>query len=467
MSENYDVIIVGAGTAGTYMGWLLGKLGHSVLVIDKDERNKVGQRLDIIHFETDRIEKAGIPPFNVDNPDCIEIRERSRVVTPDFEKTITTQAFQTIVRLSYFLQRMYKVLESDGITLKFSCKFLELTFENYRISGVVVEEDDKKSEIKARMVIDASGTSAVIRTNLPYNYGVETFKLGPNDVMYVLLQYIKWLKPEEPHPISDTNYIYYLLWFGPSHTDDSTILGVGQPGSYENARLAREAFLSEADIPPYEIYKEEKGFTPYRRPPYSLVGDGFLCIGDAGVITYPFSGHGVTATWMLCMIAAEVIDEALKSKEYISKEKLWNINVRYFRDQGAKFAALFTLLSGILNFDKKGWNYFLKKGLIYKTADDEDDIPEPNKEYEEDMSFGELLRFLGSLIGGMITGKLSFKNVKRFLSVNGLSGKIKKHYEKYPENIKDFDEWVIKANELWKKKKLAIKRLPNVEIEYH
>ena len=466
MSENYDVIIVGAGTAGTYMGWLLGKLGHSVLVMDKDERNKVGDRLDIIHFETDRIEKAGIPPFKVGDSDCIEIRDRSRVVTPDFEKTITTQAFQTIVRLSYFLQRMYKVIESDGVTLKFSCKFLDLIFENDKIIGVTIEENGQKNDLKTRLVIDASGTSGVIRTNLPPEYGVEIFKLGPQDVMYVLLQYLKWSKPEDPHPISDTSHIYYLLWFGPSHTEDSAILGVGQPGSYENAQLAREAFLKRADLPPYEIYKEEQGFTPYRRPPYSLVGDAFLCIGDAGVITYPFSGHGVTATWMLCLIAAEVIDNALKTDGYVSREKLWEINVKYFRDQGAKFAALFTLLSGILNFDEKGWNYFLKKGLIYKTGDD-DDIPEPNKEYEEDMGLGELLKFIGSLFGGMIKGKLSFKNVKRFLNANGLSGKIKKHYEKYPESINDFNEWVIKANELWQKKKLAIKKLPNVEIEYH
>jgi digeranylgeranylglycerophospholipid reductase len=466
MSENYDVIIVGAGTAGTYMGWLLGKLGHSVLVMDKDERDKVGSRLDIIHFETDRIEKAGIPPFKVGNPDCIEIRDRSRVVTPDFEKTITTQAFQTIVRLSYFLQRMYKVLETDGVILKFSCRFLDLLFENEKIIGVRVEEKGQEREIKARLVIDASGTSGVIRTNLPPNYGVETFKLGPQDVMYVLLQYIKWKKPEEPHPISDTSYIYYLLWFGPSHTEDTAILGVGQPGSYENAKLAREAFLDRAEIPPYEIYKEEQGFTPYRRPPYSLVGNGFLCIGDAGVITYPFSGHGVTATWMLCLIAAEVIDNALKTDGYVSREKLWEINVRYFRDQGAKFAALLTLLSGILNFGEKGWNYFLKKGLIYKTGDD-DEIPEPNKEYEEEMSIGELLKFLGSIIGGMIKGKLSFKNFKRFLTANGLSGKIKKHYEKFPEDISEFEGWVLKANELWKKKKVAIKKLPNVEIEYH
>jgi len=89
------------------------------------------------------------------------------------------------------------------------------------------------------------------------------------------------------------------------------------------------------------------------------------------------------------------------------------------------------------------------------------------KEYEEDMSLGELFKFLGSLLGGMIKGKLSFKNVKRFLNANGLSGKIKKHYEKFPEDISDFDGWVIKADKLWQKKKVAIKKLPNVEIEYH
>ena len=64
---------------------------------------------------------------------------------------------------------------------------------------------------------------------------------------------------------------------------DGAILGVGQPGSFRNAELACEDFLKSADIPPFKVIKEELGMTPYRRPPYSLVGDGFLCIGDAAV----------------------------------------------------------------------------------------------------------------------------------------------------------------------------------------
>jgi digeranylgeranylglycerophospholipid reductase len=466
MTEKYEVVIVGAGTAGTYLAWLLGKQGHSVLLIDKDERDKVGNRLDIIHFESDRVQKAGIPPFHPGNPDCIEIRNHSTVVTPDLTTELRVQAYQTIVRLSLFLQKMYKELEKANVVLKFNSTFKELLFENEKITGIRAEIEGKVNDVRARLVVDASGTNGVIRTGLAQSYGVETFKLGPNDVMYVLLQYIKWKNPEKPHPAKDTSHIYHLLWFGPSHSEDSAILGIGQPGSYENARLARENFLSKVELPPYEIYKEEKGFTPYRRPPYSLVSDGFLCIGDAAAITYPFSGHGVTATWMLDMIAAEVINESLKSEEYISKEKLWDINVKYFTDQGAKFASLLLQLSGILNFTEKEWNYVLKKGLIYKTSE-EDKPPEPNKEYEEEMSFMELLKFVWSLLGGLLTRNLSFKNVKRLFRANSLGNKIKKHYEKYPTEPKNFDEWVETSEELWKQKEVAIKKLPSVTIEYH
>ena len=55
MSENIDVLIIGAGTAGTYLGWILAKKGYSVKIIEKDKREEVGNRLDVIHFESDRI----------------------------------------------------------------------------------------------------------------------------------------------------------------------------------------------------------------------------------------------------------------------------------------------------------------------------------------------------------------------------------------------------------------------------
>ncbi|MFX1379854.1 MAG: NAD(P)/FAD-dependent oxidoreductase [Promethearchaeota archaeon] len=466
MVEICDILIVGAGTAGTFIGWLLARKGFSVTIIEKDKREEVGKRLDVIHFESDRVKKVGIPPFKVGDPDCIEIRNTSTVVTPDFKTEIKIKALQTIVRLTPFLNKMYNLLELEGVKLEFSCEFKKPVFNHNELVGLIAKKAGESIEYNAKLIIDASGKIAVVRTSFPEDYGMETFNLSPNDVMYVLLQYIRWKNPEQPHPAIDTSYQWWLLWFGPSYDPDGAILGVGQPGSFENARLAREDFLNRANIPPYVVVKEEQGTTPYRRPPYSLVVDNFLCIGDSAAITYPFSGHGVTATWVLCMIASGVIEKALKNGKYLNRDILWEINVKYFRDQGAKFASLFTQLSGVLNFNEKEWNYFLKKGLIYQTSNEED-MPEPNREYEEEMSLKEMLKFLAKILSGLIHRKLSFKHMKRLLQVNRLAGKIKKHYENYPDKFNDFESWVMRANELWNMKKLATKNLHTITIEYH
>ncbi|MBD3254081.1 MAG: NAD(P)-binding protein, partial [Candidatus Lokiarchaeota archaeon] len=92
MVETYDVIIVGAGTAGTYLGWLLAKKKLSVLVVEKDKREEVGKRLDVIHFETDRIKKAGIPPPKQGDPELVGVFEEDTVNAPDFETNVKIRA---------------------------------------------------------------------------------------------------------------------------------------------------------------------------------------------------------------------------------------------------------------------------------------------------------------------------------------------------------------------------------------
>ena len=172
MKESYDVAVVGAGTAGTYISWLLAKNGISVVLIEKDEKGEVGKRLDVIHFETDRIERAGIPPFKVGDPDCIEIRDTSIVGTPDFKTKIKIRALQTIVRLTPFLNRMYKVLKSDGVKLEFSCIYKELVYDDGKIAGLIAKKNGESIEYRTRMVIDASGKIAALRTSLPQDYGI-------------------------------------------------------------------------------------------------------------------------------------------------------------------------------------------------------------------------------------------------------------------------------------------------------
>jgi len=464
--ETSDILIVGAGTAGSYLGRLLSNKGHSVTILEKDARGTVGQRLEVIHFETDRLEKSGLPLPQEGTEELVGVWQEDTVVSPDYRTHTKVKALQTVVRLPLFLERVHTLLESEDVRIEFDCKSVEPIFEGNRIRGVTTEKNGELIEFRAGMIVDASGKAAVIRRALPSEYGVETFALGPNDVMHVLLQYLKWQKPNEPYPPFLHSYTYYLAWLGPAGIEHGAILGIGQPGSFDNAKKAREDFLKTANFPSYEVVKSERGTTPYRRPPYSLVGDAFLCIGDAAAITYPFTGHGVTATWNLCKIATDVIDAASKKGGDITRDSLWGINVRYFRDQGAKFAGLLTQLSGILNLSEKDLNYIFEKGLAYRTGGKDGELPEPNREYEQDPTFPEMLKLVGGLLLGVARGKLSFGNVLRLMNANALAAKIREHYERFPEEPACFNSWVKEADTLWSKKKAAVKKYPSVTVEY-
>jgi flavin-dependent dehydrogenase len=125
------------------------------------------------------------------------------------------------------------------------------------------------------------------------------------------------------------------------------ILGIGQPGSYDHAWRKHREWREEYFDDPGRVVKRTQGRTPYRRSPFSLVANGFMVMGDAAFQTKPFSGEGVTSSFTACRIAAEVAVEALRAQD-VSREALWPYNVRYFRDQGAKFASMFVQLRRLL-----------------------------------------------------------------------------------------------------------------------
>ncbi|MHA1380890.1 MAG: NAD(P)-binding protein [Candidatus Helarchaeota archaeon] len=447
MVQQTEILIVGAGTAGVYFGWQMAKKGHSVLIIEKDPRNEVGKRLDIFHIDSIRFEQFEVPPPEVNSPELIAIYNVGLTHSPNGKIFQNVKYSFHVMRLSPFLQRLFKIAEVDGVEFLFSCKFIELIYENQKIKGIIAKIGEEKIEIYTKLVVDASGTVSVVRSALPDDYGVENFKFGPNDVLYVILRYFKWSKPDAPHLTGLNLWPLHKVFCNPSYTEDRAILGIGQPKSYEMAEQILKDFFKATEFPPFEVEKIEQGITPYRRPPFSLVGDAFLCLGDAACITKPFSGEGVTASWTLCKIASLVVDLALQTENFLSKELLWNINVQYFRGQGAKFAELFAQLPGAANTTAKEMNYLFNKKIIFN----EKDLEDVNRDFEVKLSTGKTLKIIFKMLWGLLTRNFSRKNLSRLLKSLSIAGKIRKHYEYFPIKVQDFDSWVELANELWSK----------------
>ena len=59
--DQYDLVVIGAGTTGAYLARQMAKRGHSVLVIEKLPKTKVGTKYDIFHIENREFDRLGIP----------------------------------------------------------------------------------------------------------------------------------------------------------------------------------------------------------------------------------------------------------------------------------------------------------------------------------------------------------------------------------------------------------------------
>jgi len=447
MKNSYDVIVVGAGTAGAYFAKKMAQTGYSVLVIDAHSEKMLGQRLDIFHIDEDYFEKHGVPKPKKGDADYVS----------KFEKAYSHSAFGNhpkvtdypfiVMKLPLFLHRLKSWAEESGVEYSLSTKFLDLVYEDKKIVGIKVEIAGKIKVIKSRLVADCSGIGSAVRTKLLPHTLVETFAIDDTEKFYVVLRYVKLKHPEKDRVTRTDNYPYYKTWIAPQTDPDGAIIGVGANLSYEYAEKCFERFAKVITLPEYEIEKIEKGTTPYRRPPFSFVGDGFIALGDSACITKPFSGEGITAAWNLCAIAAEVASEAMKKDAYPTREALWQVNVRYNRSQGANFANLLATLTGAVDSTPEENDYEFSKDIVFKSKD----MTRMNKEFAAKLSLGDMLSLGTKVLIGTITGKIRFKTVKSLLKAVTVAAALEKHYKAYPEHPQDFDSWQERAKTLWEK----------------
>ena len=193
-------------------------------------------------------------------------------------------------------------------------------------------------------------------------------------MFYVVLKYVKFKDPDFVYNTSSTGCPFYKSWLAPQADPNGGILGIGACHSYKHAETILEEVIEKIPLPEYTITRTEKGRTPYTRPPYSFVTDNFIVSGDAGCLTKPNNGEGVTSSMVQMEIAAEVLDEALRENN-LSAEKLWKINKLYNTQQGADFASTRALLTKVVKAKKDEFFGFyidsnLKYGIIIITVDE-------------------------------------------------------------------------------------------------
>ena len=434
-----DVIVVGAGTAGSYFSWQMVKAGYKVLTLEAHKLENLGKHIEIFHMDKVRFDEFDIP--HPTPGELLHVEEVGYNWSPD--RTIKQPVHYTIyvMYMPAFIQRLHMYAREAGCEILEKAEVQDLIIEEGQLVGVTGKLDGEPFEAHSRLVVDATGLAAAVRTRLPTGFGVENQPVPPDDCFFVCLEFRDDIP--QGYPTGSNSYMVYKAFWNKSY-GDGAILGIGQPHSFEHAWNLHKQWREEYFGDPGTVLKRRQGIIPYHRPPFSLVGNGFLAIGDAANQNKPFSGEGVTSGFTACRIAAQVADEALRNGD-CSAASLWQYNVRYFRGQGAKFASGLAQLPAVVGLSPADINYLFRRNIIFSSADFE----ELNLNYEITMGTGKLIKTALGLLWGVITGQFSYQSMKQFLEFSSKAGKLKAHYLLYPESPAELPAWQETAKRLW------------------
>ena len=167
--QNYEVVIVGGGPAGSTAAAVLAMAGRRVLLLEKEKfpRYHIGESLlPFCYFPMQRIgmiERMKASHFPRKHAVQFVTRD-GRVSTPfyffkhmDHEAAVTWQVFR-----GEFDQMMLQNAEEKGATVMQETEVLDFLRENDKIVGVVAATKDGRTlEVRAPMTIDASGRGAL------------------------------------------------------------------------------------------------------------------------------------------------------------------------------------------------------------------------------------------------------------------------------------------------------------------
>lgn len=448
--EKFDVIVVGAGTAGCLTAKTAAQAGLKVCLVEHKKSEEVGEKVC-----GDALGEHHLKNLGLEKPQGDELEKRIegiKIYSPNSE-TVFTIAHEDFV--GYLLNRrlfgqwLLRKAVDEGAVLMDSTQCLEPIIEKHYATGIVAKnlKTGKDSRLLGRAIVDASGFVGAVRHRLPKEFGIDN-EVAKEDVEACYRE-IRQLKQEAENSKYCEIYLNqqvtpggYTWVFPKSGARVNVGLGICMRRDFPNPK--NQLYKHVLTRPLFEgslLLTGGAWYDPTRRPLDNMVGNGIIITGDAACLVNPIHGGGIGPSMISGDLAAKTIAEALE-KDGPSKKNLWPYNLRYNEIYGIKQASLdifrlFLLSSSDqdLNF---GMNYRLLKEEDVLKAGMGDDFHLNITDTATRVFRGlKNLRFLNKL-------RLTVKTMKQ----------VRAHYKTYPAAPENFEKWHNQTLTIFKNAKL-------------
>ncbi len=317
MKGRYDVVVVGAGPAGSITAKTCAEGGLDVLLIEKRQEigdpvrcaEGVGKDALIKHIAPDkRWIAAEVKGSRIIAPDGTQILMSGDAAMKDVGYTLERKVFDRILAQNAAIA---------GAEVMVKTRATGLLRNNGKVNGIKAMYMGETHDIKADIVIGADG----VESKVGRWGGIDT-ALKPHDIETCAQFLVSNIDPGEYSEFylgerySPGGYVWIFPKGGYTANVGIGILG-SKSGNIRAISLLHK--FIETYIPQGKIIEMVVGGVPVCGPIKQTITDGLMLVGDAGRQSDPLTGGGITNAMDAGKIAGEVCIKAREKEDHSVK----------------------------------------------------------------------------------------------------------------------------------------------------
>ncbi len=348
MRDTYDVIVVGAGPAGSTAARYAAAGGASVLLLEKDR--DVGYPVRC----AEAVSHEGVIQFIQPDPKWIAATvSKFRIVVPNGNSIVPRlDGIGYVLERRIFDYELAKLAVTAGAEVVTKAYVYDLLRSGSEVTGVRALVKDQKIDIRAKVVIGADG----VESRVGKWGGIDT-TCHIRDMESCAQVTLSGIRVEEgilDFYFGDEVAPGGYLWVFPKGKDSANVgIGISVECAKEKSAVRWLDEFVQKKFPNSAILTRIAGGVPCAKTCDEIVKGNVMLVGDAAHQVNPVSGGGIISGMIGGMIAGQVAAEAVEKKE---SSHLQEYQKRWQKRLGWRHEVFYHIKEAIYNFSDETLN---------------------------------------------------------------------------------------------------------------